>query len=266
MQKNPSLKELVEIMARLRAEDGCPWDREQTVHTIKDYLMEEAAEAAEAASREDWENLAEELGDVLFEVVFLSRLAEEEGKFDISTPIAIVAEKLIRRHPHVFGEEKVESAEEVLKNWHKIKAEERQKSKKHTSELDGIPRSLPPLLQAYRLSQRAAALGFDWNDSTGVVEKVREELDELAEAIEQNHDKSHIAEEIGDLLFTIANLARHLHIQPHDALLAANDKFRKRFKFIEEQVRKQGKSFHELNMEQLDKLWDESKQDDSSND
>ncbi len=260
-KEDAGLKELVDITERLRAPDGCPWDRKQTLQTIKDYLVEECAEAYEAASREDWDDLAEELGDVMFEVVFMAQFAKEKGKFDVNAPLAIVKDKLIRRHPHVFGDASVKDAEEVLKNWHKIKAEERNASeaKREKSELDGVPRSLPALLQANRMSSRAAALGFDWNEADDVLTKAEEEIAELRESLKNPADKKRIEEELGDLLFALANFARKADVSAQDALLGACDKFRRRFGRMEAIARKSGENISSLDMLRLEALWDEAK-------
>ena len=259
MSQKANLPDLVEIMARLRSPDGCPWDRKQTVQTIKDYLVEECAEAYEAARVEDWDGLAEELGDVLFEVVFLSRLAEEEGKFDISLPLSLVRDKLIRRHPHVFGEDTVQDADEVLKNWHAIKAQEKKDKNVVASELSGVPRSLPPLLQAYRLTSRAAALGFDWQATADVLDKIEEEVAELRQAVTEGEGKRNIEGEFGDLLFSLVNLGRFLDIQPHDALQLSNDKFRRRFLAVEAAVHEKGNVFRDFTLDELDGFWNDAK-------
>ena len=259
MNQKATLGDLVDIMAKLRSPEGCPWDRKQTVQTIKDYLVEECAEAYEAAREEDWDGLAEELGDVLFEVVFLSRLASEQGKFDISLPLSLVRDKLIRRHPHVFGDDTVKDADEVLRNWHAIKAREKKDKKVVASELSGVPRSLPPLLQAFRLTGRAAALGFDWNATADVLEKIGEEVEELRQAVEEKTDPGHIEEEFGDVLFSLVNLSRFIDVQPHDALQRANDKFRRRFLAVEAAVHESGRGFGDCTLEQLDGFWNDAK-------
>ena len=259
MSQKATLDDLVAIMAKLRSPGGCPWDRKQTVQTIKDYLVEECAEAYEAARVEDWDGLAEELGDVLFEVVFLSRLADEQGKFDITLPLSLVRDKLIRRHPHVFGDDTVRDADEVLRNWHAIKAQEKKDKKIEVSELSGVPRSLPPLLQAFRLTGRAAALGFDWNATADVLAKIGEEVEELRQAVETKTDPQHVEEEFGDVLFSLVNLGRFIDVQPHDALQRANDKFRRRFLAVEAAVHESGKDFRGFSLHQLDAFWNAAK-------
>jgi len=258
-QQKANLDELVNIMATLRGPGGCPWDRKQTVQTIKDYLLEECYEAYDAAAREDFDELADELGDVLFEVVFLSRLAQEAGRFDISLPIRLVADKLIRRHPHVFGDHPpITEADDVLTAWQAVKRTET-KSQERKSQLDGVSPAMPPLLQAYRLGQRAASMGFDWPDAQEVMKKVDEELGELKDAMAHGEPPRRLEEELGDLLFSLTNLARHLKIAPHDSLLSASRKFRRRFGFMEEMAAARNLVLEDLDMDALEDLWRQAK-------
>jgi MazG family protein len=258
-----SFEDLITLMARLRAPDGCPWDREQTFATLAPMLIEEAYEAIEAAEAEDWPALRDELGDLLFQIVFYGQVARDLGHFDIQASIARVHEKMVRRHPHIFGEEKVNSVADVLVNWEAIKAAERQaegKAEKKTSLLDGVSHKLPALLEAYQLTTKAARVGFDWRDAAQVFEKIEEETHELRVEIERGErDEKALADEVGDLLFVVTNLARKLNLEPEMALKAANRKFRRRFGFIEQQLTEQGRSCAEASLAEMDALWNEAK-------
>lgn len=252
---------LVEIMGRLRSPEGCPWDRQQTFETIKSYLLEETYEALDAIDRRDWPALAEELGDLLLEVAFLAQMAAERGWFSIEDALDAVNGKLIRRHPHVFGKGEARTPEEVKQRWDEIKAEERKnRGQPEQGLLDSVPRSLPALVEAYQISARAAAVGFDWENADQVLEKLREELAELA-AARQDSSSGRIAEEIGDLLFVLVNVARLLHVDPEQALRSTNAKFRQRFAYIEQKLRQQGRMPSQASLEEMEALWQQAKRD-----
>jgi tetrapyrrole methylase family protein/MazG family protein len=254
-------EKLVAIMDRLREPDGCPWDREQSYETLRGYLIEECYEAAEALDNGDIDGLREELGDLLFQIIFLARLAKEQRRFTIDDVLRGIAEKMIRRHPHVFGEERVDSSEEVLVNWELIKREEkRQRSGvQAASALDGIPRALPALLRALRLGEKAARVGFDWEHPADILGKFEEEQGELRQALERGRTEE-IREEIGDLLFTLAMLARRLQIDPEQALEATNIKFRHRFAWVESELERRGVALRDAGIEELERLWQQAKQ------
>ena len=262
-----SFDELIAVMARLRAPGGCPWDAEQTYQSLSQYLLEEAYETFDAihAAGEtgDTTHLTEELGDVLLQVVFHSTIAAERGDFTIEDVAAGVAKKLVLRHPHVFGDKKLDSAEAVLDNWDELKANERAASGKpekvNDSLLDEVPVHFPALLEGSKVSKKAAKVGFDWENAGQVFEKIDEEIAELRSAIEQK-DEQNIDEEIGDLLFAVVNLARKLGVEPETALKKTNRKFRKRFKFIEDDLKSQGRSVEESDLAEMDALWNKSKQ------
>ena len=253
-EKPEGIEKLVWIMGRLRGEGGCPWDRRQTFESLKPFLIEEAHEAVDAIERGDFAGLEEELGDLLFHIVFLCRLAEEKGLFDIWKVIDRVAEKMISRHPHVFGSLEVSSPQEVEINWSKLK----QREKGRSSVLEGLPKSLPALMLAFRMGKRASKVGFDWEDPSGVWEKLREEMEELREAAEEG-EKGRVEEELGDFLFTVVNLSRFLEVEPEGALRGACRRFAERFRFIEEELRKKGKTPEEASLEEMDELWERSK-------
>ena len=244
-------EELVAIMARLRAEDGCPWDREQTHKSLRQHLLEEAYEVIEAIDLDDYEHLKSELGDLLLQVVFHAQMASEENRFAIGDVIESINEKLIRRHPHVFGDEKIETAAEQVVAWEKSKLTKEGKK----SAIDGVPKQLPALLRAYRMQGKAAAVGFDWPTIDPVWKKFDEEVDELKEAITRG-DKSHIEEELGDLLFTIVNISRFLKANPEDALRGTIEKFERRFKQVEAAISAQGRSIADASLEEMDEIWD----------
>ncbi len=259
-----TFQDLVEMMARLRAPDGCPWDREQTYATLGPMLIEEAYEVIEAAELGDWEGLRDELGDLLFQIVFYGQIGAEQDHFDIHQSITRVHEKMTRRHPHVFGEQKVESTAEVLSNWEAIKAAERrvageQKIKKQ-SLLDGASTKLPSLIEAFQLTTKAARVGFDWKQKEDVLIKLEEEIRELREEISRKErDQEAVTGEIGDLLFVIANLARWYGVEPESALKGTNRKFRRRFSHIERRLEEQNKSWSEVSLQEMDEYWDEAK-------
>ncbi len=251
-------KRLVAIMAVLRGPGGCPWDREQDHETLKPYLVEESYEVLDAIDSGDPAKLKEELGDLLLQVVFHSQLAHEKGTFSIEDVVGTINEKLVRRHPHVFGDVKAETSKEVLKNWEAIKKEENNADAGEAGVLQGVPRTLPALLKAYRLQQKAAGVGFDWEERSQVKAKVLEEWRELEEAVECG-EGAHVKEEFGDLLFALVNLGRFLDLDAESALQAANDKFIMRFKAVEEGALEIGKSLHEMSLSEMDILWEDAK-------
>jgi XTP/dITP diphosphohydrolase/tetrapyrrole methylase family protein/MazG family protein/ATP diphosphatase len=251
---------LVGIMKRLRAPGGCPWDREQTLSMLKRYILEEAHELIEAIDAGDAGNICEECGDLLLQVVFVSAIAEESRLFGIDGVCRAICEKLIRRHPHVFGDVSVENSDEVLRNWEVIKADERKKRNADSSAMAGIPKGLPALLRALRISERAAKKGFDWKpgDIGSVRAKVLEELDELRAEVENASDSA-INEEMGDLLFSLANLSRRLGMDPESALQSANGKFIKRFREMENMVSRENARMEEIPLDELEILWQSAK-------
>lgn len=256
---------LIDIMATLRGPGGCPWDREQTIDTLKPFVLEETYEMLDAIDRHDHAELREELGDFVFEAVFLAQLEAEAGHFTIAESLKIVADKLVRRHPHVFkreeGEAALHSGEQVRVRWEEIKAEERREQApgdRPTSKtlLSGIAPALPALLRAYHIGTRAASVGFDWAKADDVVDKIEEEVKELRETA---NDPKRAEEEMGDLLFAIANLARKMGIEPESALRKANDKFTRRFTDMESRIVGQGKAMKELGLDELEAEWGVSK-------
>ena len=255
MQKR-SFDELVQLMTTLRGPNGCPWDRKQSLGSLKPFIVEEAYEVVDAIDRDDRRGLAEELGDFLLQAVFVAEITREEGSFDIYDAITAIHDKLMRRHPHVFGDVVAKDAEQVLVNWEKLKNEERKAENK--SVLDGVPPSLPALLKASRLTEKAARVGFDWRRTADVFEKLEEEIRELRAAVD-GVDEGMIQDEIGDLLFTIANIARKLDVNAEEALQAANRKFIRRFTSMERSVRERGRNLDQLTLQQMDQLWNEAK-------
>ena len=247
---------LIKIMARLRGPSGCPWDKEQTPQSLKPYLIEEAYEVLEAIDLNDDDEIKEELGDLLLQVVFHAQIASEENRFNIDDVAEAIADKLIRRHPHVFGDTQADTPDEVIKNWEAIKAEE--KPEKRASLLDGVPINLPALLRACRLQEKAARVGFEWEHIADVAQKVQEETEELIHARESGAIEK-VREEFGDLLFALVNLARFLQICPEEALIQTNRKFQSRFQYIETELCKKGKTPHESTLEEMDALWEAAK-------
>lgn len=258
--------ELVKVMERLRAPGGCPWDREQTYNSLAQYLLEETYEAfdaiQEADQTGDTQNLREELGDVLLQVVFHSTIAKEKGDFTIDEVANGVTQKLILRHPHVFGDKNLETADDVLQNWDELKKEERKQSgkqeKSSDSILDEVPLAFPALLEGQKLTKKAAKVGFDWEKPEHIFEKLNEEIVEIKEAM-ASEDNENIQEEIGDLLFVVVNLARKLGVDAETALKKTNRKFRKRFKFIETELGKQSKPIEIASLSEMDALWNKAK-------
>ena len=259
--KNPKggMPRLIEIMRALRDPDaGCPWDIEQTFETIAPYTIEEAYEVADAIERENWSELRGELGDLLLQSVYHTQMAAEAGLFNFDDVVNDISDKMVTRHPHVFGDEsRDKSADQQTQDWEKIKAAERA-AKKRGGVLDDVALGLPALMRAVKLQKRAARVGFDWPDISMVVDKIVEEARELSEA-QTVHDPDHLAEEYGDLLFVIANLGRHLKIDPEEALRQANSKFTRRFRFIEAELTKRGKSPEQSDLDEMDALWTAAK-------
>ena len=246
---------LEDIMRQLRAPGGCPWDRVQTPKSLRKHILEEAYEVVEAIDLKDSRLLAEELGDLLLQIVFQARIAEEAGEFSMQDVVDGITEKLVRRHPHIFGDIQVSDAAAVLVNWEAIKRKEKPERK---SRLDGIPKDLPALMAAEKMQAKAADVGFDWSNVASVIEKCREEWKELLAAVEEK-DKEHIAEEMGDLFFAIVNLSRFLKVNGELALLAANRKFKRRFCFVEERVEASGGDWKNFSLNELDEFWNEAK-------
>ena len=245
-------------MSQLRdKENGCEWDKEQTFETIAPYTIEEAYEVADAIERSNKEDLKEELGDLLLQVVFLSQIAKEEKSFEFNDVVQVITDKLIRRHPYVFSKKKSHSSDEQIDKWEEIKVQER-KEKKQNRVLDGIAQNLPALNRSQKIQKRTSKVGFDWPDVIGVFEKIKEETNELEEAI-GTKDKESIEEEIGDLLMIITNLAQKLDVNSEQALKKSNEKFIKRFNFLEKELNKRNETFSETSFEELDSLWDQSK-------
>jgi len=263
MEKDSSagarFQKLVELMARLRAPGGCPWDREQTFDSIKPYTLEETYEVLDAIDRREWGELAEELGDFLLQAVFYAQMASEEKLFAIEDALDAINSKLIRRHPHVFGEGSAETAGDVKRIWGQIKAEEKKDKGKKDGLLAGVPRALPALVEAQQISSRAAGAGFDWENPDQVLDKLHEELGEFAEARKQSsHDE--LENELGDLLFVLVNLARFVKVDPEQALRRTNAKFRQRFAYIEQKLAERGRKLEDSNIAEMEALWQEAKQ------
>ena len=258
-ERHGDIAALVEIMRALRdREKGCPWDIEQTFESISQYTIEEAYEVADAIDRKDWEGLKIELGDLLLQSIYHSQIASEKGYFNFEDVIKEVSEKMVSRHPHVFGNsQEVKTSQQQVEDWEKIKAAER-KSKQQGKVLDDVALNLPALVRAAKLQKRAARVGFDWPNYKNVLDKIIEEAHELSDAA-LNGDKSHIEEEYGDLLFTFVNLGRHFNIEAEVALKKTNNKFKKRFEFIETELEKKGKSPKESSLSEMDHLWEKAK-------
>ncbi|HEY2498789.1 MAG TPA: nucleoside triphosphate pyrophosphohydrolase [Candidatus Angelobacter sp.] len=269
-------------MARLRAPGGCPWDREQTFDTIKRYTLEETYEVLEAIDNKDWKELTGELGDLLLQVLFYAEMAQEQGSFTIDDVLDTLSEKLIHRHPHVFGDTKAENSAQVLKNWETLKAEEKRKSLQNGSEtvptgpqplLEGVSSKMPALQEAHKISSKAAHVGFDWPHVDGLFEKLSEETRELQEQIQHiptamasaekasipEEVKNRVEDEVGDLFFVLVNIARYLSVDPESALRKTNRKFRQRFGWLEEQLRRQGRTLEESTLDEMETLWQQAK-------
>ncbi|MGN0852318.1 MAG: nucleoside triphosphate pyrophosphohydrolase [Kiritimatiellia bacterium] len=258
------IERLHEIMVRLRhPETGCPWDRAQTLSTLKPCVLEETYELLAAMDRpEDRANYVEELGDVLLQVMFQCVMAEQEKRFSFDDVANAVSDKLVRRHPHVFGDVDAKDSATVLRNWERIKQQEHRKEARHSA-LDGVPPSLPALLKAQRTQEKAARVGFDWKDARGPLAKIREELAELEEAVAASSDTSldpHVKEELGDLLFSVTNLARHLKADSESALEGTTAKFARRFRAVEAGAQAAGRNLKDMTLAEMDELWDQAKQ------
>jgi len=256
----PKFQQLVEIMQRLRGPNGCPWDREQTFDSIKPFTLEETYEVIDAIDRRDYPGLAEELGDFMLQAVFYAQMAGEADLFDIGDALDAINAKLIRRHPHVFGEQSAENANDVLRIWGKAKAaEKKERGAAADGLLAGVPRALPALVEAQQIASRAAGAGFDWENAEQVIEKLHEEMAEFAEA-RRNASQAELEDEMGDLLFVLVNLARFVKVDPEQALRRTNAKFRQRFGYIEQRLSEAGKTLAQSNIEEMEALWQEAKQ------
>ena len=254
---------LVDLMTRLRAPGGCPWDREQTFDTIKPYLLEETYEVLDAIDARDWQELPGELGDLMLQAVFFSQMAAEENLFRIDDALDAITQKLIRRHPHVFGTETARTGDDVRKIWSEVKAQEREQNPKSEirnpkSLLKTVPRSLPALVEAQQITSRAATVGFDWPGVAPVLEKLHEELDEF-ESARRAGSPEQLEDELGDLLFVLVNLARFVKVDPEQALRKTNAKFRRRFGHVEEKLAERGASPADSNIEEMESLWQQAK-------
>ena len=247
-------------MARLRGPDGCPWDRGQNFDTIKPYTLEETYEVMDAIDRRAWTELADELGDLMLQAVFYAQMAAEQNLFDIETSLDAINEKLVRRHPHVFGDGQANTADEVKQRWDEIKAgEKKQRGIEHKNMLDSVPRNMPALMEAREVTSKAATVGFDWENIDQVFEKLGEEMDELAQA-RASGAQAEIEDEFGDLLFVLANIARFLKVDPEQALRKTNAKFRRRFAYVEDRLRERGKAPADSSIDEMEMLWQQAKQ------
>jgi tetrapyrrole methylase family protein/MazG family protein len=255
-QAGLAFENLCRILGRLRAPGGCPWDAEQTMDSLKPYLLEEAYETLEAIESGDPAAHREELGDLLLQVVFQAEIAQETATFDAQAVAQAVSDKLVRRHPHVFGTDKEHTAAGALHRWETVKASERPK---HKGRLAGVPRALPGLLRAFRTGEKAAAVGFDWPNMSGSRAKVAEEWQELQEALDENAQPAKIKDEMGDVLFALVNLCRHLKLDPEEALRGTIEKFHQRFQHLETTLQAQGRDPREATLDQLNQLWEDAK-------
>jgi tetrapyrrole methylase family protein/MazG family protein len=246
---------LVNIMSALRGEQGCPWDKEQDRNTLKPFLIEESYEVMEAIDEGAPEKIKEELGDLLFQILFHARISQEEGVFDITDVLNTISEKMIRRHPHVFGDTEVKDSQEVLVNWEQLKAQE---NNERQSAVDGVPKALPALIRAQRVQEKASRVGFDWPDLPPVLEKFKEEVQEFSEALSRG-DKQAAEDEMGDLLFTLVNVSRFLNIGAEGALNNTTKRFIERFKRVEKEACSLGRSLSEMTLEEMDRLWYKAK-------
>ena len=249
------IQELIGIMAALRdPETGCPWDRQQTMETIIPYTLEEIYELVDAIERDSMEDIMDELGDLLFHIIFFSHMAAEAGSFEFIDVVSGVCEKLVRRHPHVFAGQRVDTVEDVKRNWANMKREENA-----GDYLGNIARTLPALQRAEKLQKRAARAGFDWDDPAPVLAKVEEEINELKQDMADSEERSRLQSELGDVLFAAVNLARHLQVNPETALREANNKFEQRFRFIQARLEEEGEDLESASLERMDELWEEAK-------
>jgi len=249
------LNELIKIMSALRGEKGCPWDREQTMESLKPFIVEEAYEVLEAIDEKDPEHVKEELGDLLFQIVFQCQIAKEKGDFDMADVIEKIGKKMIARHPHVFGDADYKTSAEVLVHW---EAQKKREGKQRESLLEGVPRTLPSLLRAHRLQDRAARVGFDWDKVGDVMKKLDEEIGEFKEAMEKKKEDA-IEEELGDVLFMLVNISRFVGVNPEDALRKTISKFIYRFRYIEMAAADAGKTLSDMTLAEMDSIWDEAK-------
>jgi tetrapyrrole methylase family protein/MazG family protein len=270
VSENADIQKLVDLVARLRGPNGCPWDKEQTRETLKPMLVEEAYEVLDALDATDPALLKEELGDLLFQVVFHAQIASERGEFTLADVIDRLHEKMVRRHPHVFGDADLRTAGDVLRNWEDIKAAERgtvstSDPASEKSILDGIPSRLPALHQAYQITAKASRVGFDWSRLEDILAKLKEEADELVAARERA-DTDELAGEVGDLLFVVVNVARFLSIDPETALARSNRKFVRRFRYVETRIKEQGRELKNATLEEMDTLWDQAKENERADD
>jgi tetrapyrrole methylase family protein/MazG family protein len=256
MIMSASFDRLVEIVKQLRSPQGCPWDREQNLYSIKEHFMEEAYELLDALDNKDEKNIREELGDVLFHVVFHSEMAESEAGFDINDVLEVINEKLVRRHPHVFGDETVNCTEDVLVKWDEIKAEEKKDERK--SFFDGVPFSMPPIRRARKLQEKARKAGFDWEKPEDCLDKVREEFSEFEESLKSGV-KDEIEHEMGDLIFAVVNMARFAGVCADEALRKCNERFITRFDYIGKRLAEKGLAYEDVTLTDMDKLWNEAK-------
>lgn len=249
------LDRLLDILERLRSPEGCPWDRAQTRGDIAAYLMDEACEVIDAIHEGSSDDLKEELGDLLFQILFLARMAEEDGLYDVGDVMAAIAEKMIRRHPHVFGTVSANTIEDIRENWEAIKRREKGDRDKNQSVLQGVPRSLPALNRAMKITKKAARAGFDWPSIDGVIDKVIEEMQELQQSISEENREG-VEEELGDLFFSLVNLCRHADVDPDRALRKSTEKFTRRFLFMERAVSREGQPLESATMDEMDRLWE----------
>ncbi len=252
-----NLDKLVNLMARLRGPDGCPWDRKQTPESLKPFLIEECYEVVDALEEGNPSKIREELGDLLFQIIFHARIAEERGDFTMGDVIATNVEKMTRRHPHVFGEEKLTTDREVLSKWEEIKKKEKGYEDRK-SILEGVPRSMPSLIRAHRLQERAARVGFDWKHLNETLPKLDEEIAEFKESL-RTEDAARIEEELGDIFFMLVNISRFLDVDPEEALRKTISKFIRRFRYIEEKAADAGRSLNDMTLDEMEKLWQEAK-------
>jgi tetrapyrrole methylase family protein/MazG family protein len=262
-QKQADIEKLISLVGRLRGENGCPWDREQTRETLKPMLIEEAYEVLDALDMDDPDELMDELGDLLFQVVFHAQIARENGEFDLADVIDRSHKKMTGRHPHIFGDADLKTSDEVLKNWEDIKAAEKGVKSASLPEskrslLDGIPSQLPALHRAYQMTAKASRVGFDWPCLGDILKKLQEEASELLEAKEEE-SSDRITDEVGDLLFVAVNAARFLGVDPETALRRSNNKFDRRFRFVETSIKQQGRTLNDASLEEMDALWEKAK-------
>lgn len=253
--------ELLDIMRRLRGENGCPWDKKQTIESIKPFLIEECYEVIDAIEGGDADKISEELGDLLYQIVFMAQIAEEKGNFDMGQVLSTISGKMIRRHPHVFSDEKVRDVSDVLAKWEEIKQKEQcqDSQERISSVLDGLPKGLPSLVHAHRVQEKAARVGFDWAGLDEVVEKLDEEVSEFKEAIKTGNLDA-CESEYGDLLFTMVNISRFMGFDPEGALRKATKRFSERFRLMEKRVLEKGQALRDLDLEEMDRLWEAVKE------